>query len=277
MAQYIPQRDRRYVPRHIYGGITSDLEVIKKVYETRRNLLLEGPTGAGKTHAIRHICAELGLPYIRIPLSADAQKEDLVGQFVPMSDGTFAWSDGLLTQACRYGGVVVLDELNACPPDITTALHQVLDDERRLSLTSKDGEVIELHPDTWIVATMNPPDYNGVSDMNQAFDNRFQCRILYEYDEGVEKVLIRHERLLRLARTLRLSRDITTPVSTRGLMAYMENLRTFGLDAAKDMFLAGFKPTERRAVLHLWELHIDDSSIVDGELMVDRYASEEEG
>lgn len=257
LEDFIPKDVPPYVPRKI-GGM-KDIEILEKAWNHNppKNVLLVGPTGTGKTHAVRALAQKLGVPYVRVNLNRAITPEDLVGQWVP-SNGHFVWADGLLTKFVRHGGIFVADEINAAPPEILFVLHQLLDDERKLVLTQKDGEVVKAHPRFMFVATMNPSDefgYEGTTNLNQAFLDRFQVILRYDYDNKVESKLGIDGEVAELAQKLRSRpKEITTPVSTRLLLNFVDNIRDFGPEVAKEIFKSRFAGIEKKVVEELLAL-----------------------
>ena len=254
-TKHVPKKDESYIPRII--GKQKDTEIIGKAYDHRLNTLIIGETGTGKTHCFREFCHQRKLPYMRVNLNDATTVEDLVGQFTPDTNGTgFKWTDGVLTKFVRYGGVFVCDEINASNAGILFVLHALLDDERKLVLVQKDGEVLHAHPDFWFVATMNP-DYEGTKPLNPALKDRFQLILNFDYDSKIEAKLVKDSRILRIAESLRpmyAKGEILTPISTRTLMYFEANIHLFGEDIAKKIFLSKFSTEEARAIDSVMEL-----------------------
>jgi len=267
MVGYIPKKDTPYYPRKV-GGSTemTDWDLIVRAYTEaptaigrKMNVLIFGPTGTGKTHLLRHLACELKVPYMRLNLNGGTTVEAMLGQWVPDegegNSSRYRWVDGHLTRFVRNGGIIVLDEVNAAPAEILFVLHGLLDEERRLVLTDKDGEVLSSHPEFMLCATMNP-DYEGTRPLNAAFADRFDVKLEVDYDEKVDaKVLGKDapEGLLGVVKKLRamtvpLGSELTVPVSTRALKQFMANLRLFGFDMALDLFVQRYPPGERKAV-----------------------------
>lgn len=249
----IPQSDV-YIPRHI--GKFTDVKVLEKCYKDKSFVLIMGETGCGKTHLVRHFAKEHNLPYVRINLNGGTTADELIGHWVPKAEGGFRWQDGVLTTFVRNGGIVALDEVNACPAEIIFCLHSLTDDERTLTLTSKDGEVVKAHPDFFLVATMNP-DYEGTRPLNAAFKDRFKVKLFFDYDSNVEEKLIADTNLLRVASKLRLMKtksEVNTPVSTRLLLYFKSNEELFGKPLAIELFLNNFEPYEREAIKNVIEM-----------------------
>ena len=248
MTQLVPKTDMKYITRRV--GQMNDMNFFKRLYDEKRNLLIIGETGSGKTMGIRHFCYTNQLPYKRLNLNGGSTTEDLLGQTVQDKYGKFKWVDGWLTLFARQGGVLVLDEVNACPAEITTALHSITDDERTITLTAKDGELIHAHKDFWVVMTMNP-DYEGTKPLNLAFKDRFEV-INWDYDDRIEKALKVPDKLRKIAKKLRVmykEGELTSPVSTRTLVQYNENVKLFGENTAKMLFLNKFTTAEDRQVV----------------------------
>jgi MoxR-like ATPase len=246
--EFTPTVDGKYIPRKVDG--IDDMEVFTRAHEHKMNVLLIGETGTGKTHAVRAFCYKNKLPYFPLNLTESTQVEDLVGQMIPDEKGGFKWVDGPLTRFIRYGGVVVVEEINAANAGVLFVLHSILDDQRRLCITQKDGEVIKAHEDFWFVATMNP-DYEGTKPLNAALKDRFHVVLYYDYDETIEKQLIKSDEIRKLASKLRpLYRkgELLTPISTRGLMQFEKNIEVFGHDAAVESFLNRFNRDESQSI-----------------------------
>ncbi|OKY78539.1 MAG: MoxR-like ATPase [Candidatus Methanohalarchaeum thermophilum] len=263
LKKLIPKKVKKYHPRKLPGDKT-DIEVLKKAFKKRpnghpQNTLLIGPTGAGKTHAVKKVAEKLKMPIIRVNLNRMTTVEDFVGQWVPEQGGNFKWEDGVLTRLMKNGGLLMVDEINAAPPEILFVLHSALD-FREITLTQKDGEIIEANKDFWFIATMNP-DYKGTSELNEALRDRFKVILEYPYDEEVENRVIKDKDLIKMANKLRKmsnnpTKDIRTPVSTRMLIQYEENKKVFGEKLALNMLVNKFKKEERRAVKEIAKLHL---------------------
>lgn len=249
LSAYIPKTDGKYIPRKI--GKTTDIEILKRCYEENINVLLVGATGTGKTHAARHLAYELQVPYMRVNCNGAITPEDLIGQYIPDGNGGFKWCDGVLTRFIRHGGIFVLDEINAAPAEILFVLHSLLDDERKIVLTQKDGEVVKACDKFMFIATMNPTEeaiYEGTKELNAALKDRFGVVLYYEYDEKIEKKIIKSEYVREVLKALRNSEEIETPISTRTGKEYERAIELFGIETANEMFIARFRKEEREIV-----------------------------
>lgn len=256
MDNYIPQTNG-YIPRRLHG--TSDIKLMQQLYDNRHYVLIVGETGCGKTHLVRELAFKNKVAYMRVNLNGATTPEDLVGQWIPNAntnvDSKYVWEDGVLTKFMRFGGVFVVDEINMAPADILSLFHSITDDERRLVLTQKDGEVIHSHPDFYLVATMNV-DYEGTKPLNLALKDRFRIFEL-DYNPTVEKKLGVDEEFSEIADKLRKSEEIMTPVSTRDLIKFIQDREIYGEKLARLFFINNFEKEEKAPVEEIISLTLD--------------------
>lgn len=86
--------------------------------------------------------------------------------------------EGVVPQAMRGGGWVLLDEMNLAEPQVLERLNPVLECPPGLLLAEGDGTWIghggvPVHPGFRVFAAMNPSDYAGRSVLSPAFKDRF--------------------------------------------------------------------------------------------------------
>lgn len=263
---------KKYVSRTLPGGM-KDIDILKNYWRTRddngysTNVGLVGDTQSGKTmlvNVMAHVIAnEMGLtkplPVFTLSGASGITDYDLFGQPRQASDGTdrLVWMEGIVAMACRVGGILYLDEVNAMPGNVTSGLHPVTDDRRQFVNLRKpvpDGhggwrpEVVNVTTDLWIMCTYNP-GYSGMSKTNEAFANRFEW-LQWDYDEEVEAKLIKSPAIRLLGQSLRLAREtraITTPVGTSALQRLERNLVGVGTDYALWAFMGQFTNKSEKA------------------------------
>lgn len=248
-----------YVPRELAGG-RNDLEILAYANKVRHNVLISGDTGVGKTHSVSAHAESMGLPFVSIACNGATNPEQMFGQHVPSEDGNgFPWVDGLVTTLVRNGGVLLLDEVNFMKPDISAALHPLLDSRRTLTLVENGGEVIKAHKDFQAVACINP-NYEGTRPLNEAFKNRFGIQLEYIYENNNEDILIEgRPALLDFANQLRTAREngtIQTPISTNALMEFCEFVEDLGLEFAISNLVNKFELDEQSAIKELFDVFI---------------------
>jgi len=242
--------------------------------------MLKGDTQGGKTFLVEVLAVEwakrLGLPkpmpIFTLSGSAGITDFDMFGQASPYYDpatGTerIVWLPGVVDMAARVGGILYADECNAIAERYTSSLHPIADHRHTFTNRNRpvavpgDGfmpETVTTSMNLWFIGTFNE-GYRGMSDMNEAFVNRFR-HIEWGYDEKVEKALVPSPTIHLLADALRTARDqnkLRTPVGTAALQRLHLDIQTFGPELALDVFVAPFKAQERLIVRSI----IEDRSI----------------
>lgn len=89
-----------------------------------------------------------------------------------LEDGKVVYEEGLLLRAVTNGELLILDEVNVIRPDITAAIHPLLEHRNR-SLAVPGLGYIEPPVNFRTIACMNL-GYMGTTPMNEAFKDRFR-------------------------------------------------------------------------------------------------------
>jgi hypothetical protein len=130
-------------------------EAIKKLYPLRIPILLNGPTGVGKTAIVEEVAEELGLPLIDIWLA----------QETPQSIGGIPKSN-YFSPVFESGAVFFFEHLNRSTPWVRQAVMSVFS-ERTLG-----GK--KLHPDTLVIGAVNTGEgYTDTDDLEEALLEEF--------------------------------------------------------------------------------------------------------
>lgn len=250
------------------GFIDSDslIEDLIKAYEynlnasdseEKLNIKLYGETGTGKTEAGVYLAHKLKLPLWNYTFNGETTTEQLLGykDLITDTDGNLKtiWRDGILTKAVRNGGVLLLNELNACTSQIAFCLFSLLEKSRILILTDNNNEIIKANKNLFIIATLNL-NYEGTNALNTALDSRLNTPREIKYNEDVEKKLIKkgkilNKNLLDLAKKQRLAyynREYTIPISTRELIIFSIHYKVYGLEKSTEFLLNKFTTEEEK-------------------------------
>lgn len=209
-SQYIP-REQFYIPPP-----QGYLE--KLAYAVANNLpaLLIGETGVGKTMSVRYLASKTNNGLRRVNLNGATTVDEFLGKLLINEQGTY-WVNGVLVDAMLAGDWILLDEINACLPEIAFSLHSLLDDDRMVVLMEYDGRIVRPHPNFRLFASMNPSEegrYGGTKTLNEALLDRFPVVIRMEYlpeEEEIEAVISQSgntdrdmvQRMVRVARDVR--------------------------------------------------------------------------
>jgi nitric oxide reductase NorQ protein len=238
-----------YINRKIVGDLT-EFDIYEVAMRKHENILVTGPAGSGKTMSVLAYAASRGLRYYNVSSHNGVEPTQLFGRWVPTTTGSFRWQDGPVTDLVKHGGVLLINEVNFMPERTKTVLFSLLDKRREIQLMDKDGEMIKAHPELLIISDMNP-NYRGTKPLNEAEKDRYAHKIDFPYDITIEETLISSKTLRNVADRLRKAHDreeLHTPISTRSLVAFCENVESLGIDYAIYSFLNGFSESERSAV-----------------------------
>ncbi len=232
-----------------YLPVADEIAVFEAAYAARLPVLLEGPTGCGKTRFVEHMAwrlyratevqarRALEVPLVTVACHEDLSATDLVGRFLLAGDRT-EWHDGPLTRAVRTGAICYLDEIVEARKDTTVVIH-ALTDHRRLLPIERTGELLDAHPDFTLVVSYNPGYQSALKELKPSTRQRFvSLRFDYPAPE-VEASIVAHEsgvdadlaqRLASIAQKVRNLREhgVGDGVSTR-LLVYAGQLVVRGI------------------------------------------------
>ena len=260
---FVPSLEQtgHYIERSFGGGIT-ETQMYDYSLENKMNVLIEGDAGTGKTTSAMAYASKRKMNFFAVPSNNALDFTQLTGGLFPDSKGELKWIDGAITKIVREGGVLLINELNNAPKNLSQYLMSLLDDRRSITLMSHDNEVIHAHPDLLVVADMNP-NYRGTQLLNEAWKDRFAIKLTYNYDTKIEKQIINSGSLLELANGMRSTLRVNdasnpstifeTPVSTRILKTFEKLAKGLSYEFASEVFVNNFADDEKPAVRMLLE------------------------
>ena len=181
-----------YVPREQFYISPSQGYLEKLAYGVVHNLpvLLIGETGVGKTLAVRYLAWKTNNGLRRVNLNGATTVDEFLGKLLINEQGTY-WVNGVLVDAMLSGDWILLDEINACLPEIAFSLHSLLDDDRMVVLMEYDGRIVRPHANFRLFASMNPSEearYGGTKTLNEALLDRFPVVIRMDYLEEADEI-----------------------------------------------------------------------------------------
>ncbi|MCM3741205.1 MoxR family ATPase [Oceanobacillus luteolus] len=230
-----------YVPPHM--DLLADAIIALSM---GKNILLKGPTGAGKTKFAETLSHLFRQPMFSVNCSVDLDAESLMGFKTLAYEGDKQVIDfvpGPVTNAMKDGSFLYIDEINMAKPETLPLINGVLD-YRRTITNPFTNEIITANEGFGVIAAINV-GYIGTVPLNEALKNRFIV-IEVPYIEGEQlKKLIQDTTSLTDERTIdlfvRLSGDLITAVEQGKLPEEAASIRAL-LDACD---LSGFIQPKR--------------------------------
>lgn len=225
-------------------------------HKAKRNTLLAGHTGTGKTEIIRQICALLRQPLLRLNCNGGLLITDFLGNLQVKTNNQGSYTEfayGALPTAMKNGLFLLIDEIDYADPEILGGLNSVLENDSTLMLKEAGQEVICAHPWFRVAATANSVGlmesyrdlYLGTKALNSAFLNRWDVYEITYLDPVSEEKIVKEaipalrssgfreelvKRFVQVANEIRtgfLNHDLPIPMSTRELLAWIDkSIRT---------------------------------------------------
>ena len=157
------------------------VERIARALSFFKQCALIGPSGTGKTHIVYLVSEICQLPLWEINCGLQTSVFDLFGRYIGL--GKENWIDGLITNWCKYGGILYLDEANMMKQDVATKLNPILDARGHMVLTEKDNELIHRHKHAYLIISMNPfsAEFAGTKPINAAMRRRMSVWLNFDY------------------------------------------------------------------------------------------------
>lgn len=184
-------------PTTAQGVAHPKLERCLRLAAARRNILLIGPAGCGKTFLAKQVADCLGLPFDQEGCSSGMSEGVLLGQLLPTgAAGQFEYTRSKFVKTYEEGGVFLLDEIDAADNNVLLALNAALANETMSVPRRKDNPVAVKHPDFVCIAAANTygtgadRQYVGRNQLDESTLDRFRIgQVELDYDANVEASL----------------------------------------------------------------------------------------
>lgn len=213
-------------------------EVIKLMVKnkTKTPLIAVGVHGIGKTQTVLDVAEELNVPVSILRIGSKNDVGDLLGiltlsQMKIEGENLSVYAKPVWYKTIENGGILFLDELNRCKPELADAIMQLLG-ERQL-------DVFKLHPDTIIVGAVNPDtedyDVNPINDaladrcvfvkVSSSLDEIIQYAIAKKWDPQIIDMIASSEGELFVDKAFSLFKKDYTPRGIRQLQDFLPIIR----------------------------------------------------
>ena len=204
-----------------------EVELFEAAYENKLPVMLNGPTGCGKTRLVEYMAWKLKRPLYTVACHDDLSANDLTGRYI-IKGGEVEWIDGPLLMAVNNGGISYLDEIVEARKDVTVVIHP-LTDHRRYLPVEKRGKIFHAPKDFMLVISYNPNYQSVLKELKPSTKQRFVSINLGWPDEELETRIVHQEagidediagRLVKSANRIRnlVHQGLEEGVSTRELV-----------------------------------------------------------
>lgn len=147
--------------------------------------LFIGETGGAKTALAEYMARRYyGVEPEFVSAYGDVNSYQLIGKQELREKNGASISEfvpGPIIRAMEQGKPLILDEINAMPPELLKRLNKIMQlrPGDKFTVQEDSGRIVEVHPGFCIIATANEKSkrYKGVDDLSVEFQNRFGANI----------------------------------------------------------------------------------------------------
>ncbi|XP_068159002.1 von Willebrand factor A domain-containing protein 8 isoform X1 [Drosophila tropicalis] len=247
------QNDQSKVPSTLFYEMPQHVELLERLlqdYLIGEHLLLVGNQGVGKNKLIDRLLELMQRPREYLQLHRDTTVHSLTMQST-LRDGQVVYEDSALVKAVKSGHVLVVDEADKAPVNVTCILRtlvesgeMVLADGRRIvphSASLSSADCIETHRDFRLIVLANRPGFPFLgNDFFAALGDVFSCHsinnpepeseiyLLQQYGPNVPVATLRM--LVNAFGELRNLADeglLNYPYSTREVVSIVKHLERY--------------------------------------------------
>ena len=225
---------------------------VKTLMQANQPVLLEGAAGTGKTSIIMQAAESLNLPFFSITGTQQTSVSNLLG----FSTVTGDYSKSQLRQAYEFGGVFLIEEIDAMGPNTLICLNSIEN-----GFLSFPDRVVNAHPDFRLCATANPSDqhatFTGRSKLDAATLDRY-LNVRVDRAAALEEHLTSADavKLATSARDWLVSNGVTTSTVTM-----RDTIRYHKLTGLRDAGLISDDPLIALVKVHDSTMHSDLTAI----------------
>lgn len=178
-------------------------ETVLKLASARVHVLLIGPAGSGKSHLAAQVAKALDLDFYFINCSEGMSESKLEGYLAPTGDaGRFEFITTDFIRAYEEGGLFLLDELDACDPNVLLVVNAALANGHLALPKRYKKPVAKRHKDFVLIASANTYGtganrmYVGRNQLDEATLDRFRMgQIEMDFDHDLETSLVADEEI----------------------------------------------------------------------------------
>lgn len=184
--------------KEMSGVVNEHFEDLCGLATMRKNILMVGPAGCGKTHVAGQIAEALDLPFASQSCSAGVSETAFTGKLLPLGEnGKFEYVQSDFVNIYENGGVFLFDEIDASDANVLVFMNQALANEGFYNPSRIGNTYIKKHKDFVAVAAANTfgtgadAMYTARNTLDAATLDRFRIgTIELGYSEAIEEQLV---------------------------------------------------------------------------------------
>lgn len=163
--------------------------VIFSAFLVKGNIMLEGVPGIAKTLIARAFSKALGQRFSRIQFTPDLMPSDILGTSIyNQGKAAFEFVPGPI-----FSDFVLADEINRAPAKTQAALLEAME-EKQVTI---DNHRYDMSENFIVFATQNPLEFEGTYALPEAQLDRFMIRVIMDYPEVEEELIVLSSALTR--------------------------------------------------------------------------------
>jgi MoxR-like ATPase len=165
-----------------FVGYSDLVELMLVALLSGGHLLIEGPTGTGKTTAAKLLALSIGGSFKRVQMTPDLLPSDILGAYYyDVKRGEWVLRKGPI-----FANVVLIDELNRAPPRTQAAFIEAMQ-EKQVTIEDK---TISLEEPFLVVASQMPFGSEGTYPLTPVLIDRFAYSYASRYPDPGEEMVI---------------------------------------------------------------------------------------
>lgn len=239
--------------------LPEEFEQIMHLVSLRKNIMLVGPTGCGKTHVASSVARARtdNNNFGSISVTYGMSKSDLLGLYVPMGEsGQFVYVPSTFVHLYENGGTFLIDEMDNGDPNTFGIINQASSNNEFWLPIRPERPHVKRHPDFVLIAAANTygtgadMQYVGRAQLDRATLDRFKSGVVeMDYSPTVEKALIDPEVLrwgLRIRNNIK-KYNLHEVMSTRFLIDMTDLKKAYDYTSKdwEDIFFQGVADEDR--------------------------------
>jgi len=184
----------------VHSAFHKIAKILSSAKRKEKNIMLVGAAGGGKTHLVKSIADALKLQFYPMSVGLQTTKSDLLG-FIN-AHGNYVTSP--IREAYEKGGVLLLDEFDACHAGVVTILNSLLANGH----CSFPDKIIDKNPNFVCICACNTfgrggnVEYVGRNRLDAATLDRFIV-VDVDYDKDLENILTDNKEWLKIVHKIR--------------------------------------------------------------------------